>query len=290
MPCDYFLSVAGLIFQIATDRPLFVGASFRPFLTACGEPDITATVSETEKLHAIPDTQIQTEMNYRFCADENRNVYRFFYDEAEPMSPYAVVLCKFENGCVYAEYLESGAMCFTELQNTFYHLGFEALLIHKKRLYFHAACIETHLGGILFSGPSGIGKSTQAELWCKYRDARQINGDRPILQRTDDGWLAWGSPYAGSSRVYVNDSCSVTAIVMLRQAKECSLRRLTAPEAFRAVWSGLTVHTWDEAFVTLACDLAMDLAAIVPVYEFCCTPDEYAVSYLEQALRKELCL
>ena len=57
---------------------------------------------------------------------------------------------------------------------------------------------------------------------------------------------------------------------MLRQAKECSLRRLDMGEAFRAVWSGMTVHNWDEKFVEKVCDLTMDLIADIPVYATVC--------------------
>jgi hypothetical protein len=173
------------------------------------------------------------------------------------------------------------------MQNSFFHVGIESLMLYRERLCFHAACVRTALGGILFSGPSGIGKSTQADLWCKYRGAEQINGDRPILSKGEEGWLAWGSPYAGSSRCYVNASCPVRAIVMLRQAGSCSLRRLSAREAFRAVWSGLTVPAWDAKAMETACDLALELSAAVPVYEFGCTPDAAAVEFLEQGLGKD---
>ena len=74
---------------------------------------------------------------------------------------------------------------------------------------------------------------------------------------------------------------------MLRQAKECRLRRLGPSEAFRAVWSGLTVHTWDRWFLETASDLSLELIGAVPVFEFQCTPDEQAVDYLERELRKE---
>ena len=88
----------------------------------------------------------------------------------------------------------------------------------------------------------------------------------------------------------MNESCAVTAIVVLQQAKTCSLQRLSLPEAFRAVWSGLTVYTWDKAFVEKAFDHTMDLIGTVPVFLFRCTPDLFAVEHLEQALRKECCL
>ena len=150
-----------------------------------------------------------------------------------------------------------------------------------------AACVDTSLGGILFSGVSGIGKSTQANLWCKYRGAKQINGDRPILSKENGGWTAWGSPYAGSSNVHVNDSCDIAAIVLLKQAERCAIRKLSTAEAFRGVWAGLTVRTWDAAFVERASELTIELATGLPVYEFCCTPDEEAVRFLEEELRKD---
>lgn len=77
---------------------------------------------------------------------------------------------------------------------------------------------------------------------------------------------------------------------MLEQGKECAIQRLNVSEAFRAVWSGLTINSWDKGFVERAFDLTMDLINTVPVYRYICTPDEYAVNYLEQELRKESCL
>ena len=77
---------------------------------------------------------------------------------------------------------------------------------------------------------------------------------------------------------------------MLEQAKDCSLQKLSLPEAFRAVWSGLTVYSWDQWFVEKASNLALELIGTVPVFRFRCTPDEYAVEFLERELRKECCL
>ena len=165
-------------------------------------------------------------------------------------------------------------------------LSLERILPLHEALLLHCAFIRVNGEAILFSGASGVGKSTQADLWCTYRDAKLINGDRPILSGEDSGWLAWGSPYAGSSRCHVNACCPVTAIVMLRQEKKCTLRRLGLSDAFRAVWSGLTISSWNEKLMEKAVDLSMQLINSVPVFEFGCTPDEQAVIYLEKELQK----
>lgn len=288
MTYEYLLGVAGILLRMETGQPLIVEQEFHPFLVKDGAPDFRVLYRQVDALPLIPETVIHEDNCYRVHPDGRGGYLRSFFDAPRDYTPYAVA--QYDADVIRVDYLEKGARCVSEMQSSFFHLGFEELLIRKERLCFHAACVDTPLGGILFSGQSGIGKSTQAELWCKFRDAKQINGDRPILSRGEDGWLAWGSPYAGSSGCHVNECCPVTAIVMLKQAGECSLRRLDSGEAFRAVWSGLTMHSWDEGFVEKACDLALALSDDVPVFEFACTPDEAAVDYLERELGKEGCL
>lgn len=284
----YGFSISGLTLLLETEQPLAVGEQFLPFLADAGKPDIRVVFRQVAALPPVPEAVLHQDNCYRVHPDGRGGCLRSFFDAPRDFTPYALAYP--EGECLRVDYLEKGKRCVGELQNAFFHLGLEELLIRRERLCLHAACVDTGQGGILFSGPSGIGKSTQAALWTRYRGAKQINGDRPILSKRDGGWLAWGSPYAGSSRCHVNEKSPVRAIVMLRQAGACSLRRLELPEAFRAVWSGLTVHSWDQGFVQTACDLALELVSAVPVYELGCTPDEQAVECLERGLEKEGCL
>lgn len=284
------LEIAGLSLSLRSFQKWEEEPSFLPFVTEAEKPDYTAVFRETDALPAFSDTVIHEDECYRVHPDGRGGYVRSFFDAPRDYTPYAVARYDHVHGRIQIDCLPKGAHCVSEIHNSFFHLGFEAMLIHRHRLCFHAACVDTPLGGLLFSGPSGIGKSTQAALWQQYRGARQINGDRPILSKAEDGWLAWGSPYAGSSKCHINENCAVSAIIMLRQAKTCSLERLSMPEAFRAVWSGLTVHSWDKVLVEKAVDLTMDLITNVPMYAFDCTPDEEAVRYLERELGKERCL
>ena len=287
MCSECLLEIAGVRFRLETQEPLALTKEFKPFLTAESRTDFTIRYRQVEVLPPIPAEVLHEECSYRVHPRPEGGYFRSFFDAPRDLTPYGVVYPGAAEGEVLVDYLEKGAAGIMQITNSFFYPGFEDLMLRKDRLCFHAACVDTPLGGILFSGRSGIGKSTQAELWCRYRGARQINGDRPVLSQSQSGWLAWGSPYAGSSGVHVNEHCAVSAIVMLRQAKECSLRRLDMGEAFRAVWSGMTVHNWDEKFVEKVCDLTMNLIADIPVYELACTPDEAAVTTLEQMLRKE---
>lgn len=281
------LSVAGIKILLETDEPLIRNEEFVPFLTEENVADVQAGFYAVDWLPPVPERVILADRCFKIAADAQGNFQKFFYEKSRDTVHYAVSAYDSISGYIRVEYLKAYKHCVSEIKNCFFHIGFEAILLRRNKLCLHAACVETSFGGILFSGASGIGKSTQADLWCKYRMARQINGDRPILAKEDREWLAWGSPYAGSSKYHVNDFCSVFAIVLLKQAKTCSLRRLASMEAFRGVWAGVTVRSWDVAFVEEASSLTVDLVTAVPVYEFSCTQDEESVAFLEEKLRKE---
>lgn len=172
--------------------------------------------------------------------------------------------------------------------NTFFHIGLEQIMVREQRLIFHAACIETIYGGILFTGPSGAGKSTQADLWIKHRNAFLINGDRPILSVDESGWKAWGSPYAGSSRCYVNKSCDIRAIVRVVQDSENKVVKLKGSNAFSTVFSGVTVNDWSREDVHMASELVIHLINSIPVYELHCTKSKEAIEILETVLKGEM--
>lgn len=280
------LLVAGVSIRIDHDQPLELTEEFAPFLHEQAQPRYRAVFRQVDSLPAIPGEAVFEDNCHRVHPDGKGGFCRSFFDAPRDLMPYSVVTYDYAAGIIDVPYLEKGRLCVSEMSNSFFHLGLEGIMIRENRLCFHASCVATDLGGILFSGPSGIGKSTQADLWCRLREGKLINGDRPILSVDGGEVLAWGSPYAGSSRCYVNGSCPVSAIVMLRQAPQCSLRRLSHGEAVRRIYAGLNVHRWDRGFINKACDLTVELAARLPVYELSCTPDEAAVVCLENALKE----
>ncbi len=276
------LSLAGLVLRLETEQPLQESAAFRPFLTA-GKPDFAGRFCKVPRLPSFDRAVLYRGNCYRVHPGNVRT----YFDATRGESPYAVARTDYPSGRVQIDFLSHGQGCIAQMDNAFFHLGFEGALIRHDRICFHASCIRTDFGGILFSGPSGIGKSTQAQLWQTFRGATLINGDRPILQKTDDGFLAWGSPYAGSSACYLNECVPVRAMVFLSQSRANTIRRLDTAEAFRKLYSGMTMYSWDGEFVTRACDLAEELTKTVPCYALSCLPDETAVECLERRLKED---
>lgn len=159
----------------------------------------------------------------------------------------------------------------------FLHLiGIEELLLQKKAFLLHSSFVELNGYTVLFSGPSGVGKSTQAFNWEKYLNADVLNGDRCVVREMKDGFYGCGSPWAGTSGIYRNEMAPIKGIFILKQAKENKVRRLKA-EAFSKLYQQSIVNEWNSEFVTGLTDLIVRLLGQVPVYELSCRPDEEAV-------------
>ncbi|MBE6919748.1 MAG: hypothetical protein E7469_08710 [Ruminococcaceae bacterium] len=160
----------------------------------------------------------------------------------------------------------------------------EHLVLEQGGVVFHCSYIAHQGRAILFTAPSGTGKSTQAELWRKHRGAEIINGDRAAIRVTEDGVMACGIPFAGSSEYCRNETLSLAAIVYLAQAPQTTIRPLRGYESFRCIWEGCSVNTWDKADISRAADLVQRIVEEIPVYYLPCTPDESAVQALENML------
>lgn len=151
----------------------------------------------------------------------------------------------------------------------------------------HASFIEHAGQAILFTAPSGTGKSTQARLWCDHMGAELVNGDRAAVRLIDGEVCACGIPFSGSSPVRRNVTLPLKAIVYLSQAPENSITKLRGVRAFRRVWEGCTVNTWDRADVEKATKTVTEVITRVPVYHLACTPDERAVELLKHTMEVE---
>ena len=166
-------------------------------------------------------------------------------------------------------------------------LSVEHLLARNDGFVFHCSCIDHEGKAILFTAPSQTGKSTQAELWNKYRGSEIINGDRIAIRLVNGVLMAEGIPFAGSSQYCKNRSLPIEAIVYLAQAHDTSIRKLRGYEAFSRIWEGISVNVWDKEDMERVSHVVQK-AAELPVFYLSCTPDESAVVALHEILAKQV--
>lgn len=197
--------------------------------------------------------------HYAVSSQENRNHYRIWFvpEVAEMLDQDTVYLAAFS-------------------------LEKQAIKDHAMILHSAYMCYEDT--AVLFSAPSETGKSTQADLWEKYRGTWTVNGDRSLLIREKDGWYANGWPVCGSSEICNNKSYPVRAIVMLSQARENRISRLKGIEALRKVMEQITINAWNSEFQMQAMDELECLLQEIPIYHLECDISEDAVRCLETVL------
>lgn len=240
-----------------------------------------------DELENIQGTKVYSGLEYDVIRRRDNQYIRLFKDHKEGDRVYAVLQSMPESGKAVISVLKGNEYHFDDTNNSFFHTGWEQFLIQRNRLILHASLLNTQFGGLVFSGPSGIGKSTQAELWEEYEEAEQINGDRPILYKKENVWMGYGSPYAGSSKCYVNKGIPVRAIMLLAQGEDCRIMPLRKSEAFREIFRNCTVYSWDREFVERVITLVTELVSDIPIYRLICTPDQRAVEAVKELLKKE---
>lgn len=229
----------------------------------------------------LPDVQED-----RFTEGRRTYVADGTYFSAHPeLPPYAYVSRRtVRDGYLRCEYLPGNEEYMDYARNLITLMDLEATLLDFGGLILHASFIRWNDSGIVFSAPSGTGKSTQAELWERYEGADILNGDRAALRRIDGEWRAFGLPYAGTSGIYRNESAPLRAIVALRQAKENRIRRIHGAEAFRYLYPETMIHRWDPAFEARATAFLLELMGDVPVFLLECLPDKGAVNLLRETI------
>lgn len=207
-----------------------------------------------------------------------------YYDLRKPISHISIA----DNSIMLADRFWKNAMVISDTISQEYDKFllqiFYCHAVQKNMLQLHSSLISVNDRGLMFLGPSGIGKTTQAELWNKYRDALIINGDIVFIQETENAFLGWGTPWHGSSPYCENTSVPVHAMIVLKQALENSIRELSGFEKVTAVSNSVFYPQWLENGMELCLETLDHLLSSVPVYELSCRPDEDAVRITEEAV------
>lgn len=143
-------------------------------------------------------------------------------------------------------------------------------------LLVHASFIEYNGEGIIFTGPSGIGKTTQAQLWEMFKEARIINGDKVFIRNENGSFNAYGLPWKGSSEYCLNRKAPLKAIVILKQSMNNSIRKLEE-ETIECFMPHVFFPHWDKKCLDKALDTFDSLIKTVPVYLLECKANCEAV-------------
>ena len=232
------------------------------------------------------------EEKYIVFKNEVKKVYyknnKYYWYYKIPTSKMWEICCEEENkfsnvtiNPIYIKYYEN-------IEYLISRLNIQGILLSKEVMILHSSFIIHNNESILFTAPSGTGKSTQASLWEKYKGAEIINGDRSAIGTRTGEYFAYGLPFCGSSNICKNKEAPLKAIVVLKQAKENSVRRLSKIEAFKILLGQVAINRWNKKDMELAMTLIEELIEKVPVVMLSCRPDKEATDVLNDYLNNEI--
>lgn len=179
-------------------------------------------------------------------------------------------------GCFSREYCESLSI-FENIARK---------LPYYNKMVFHGACITYKEHGLLFTAPSGTGKTTHICLWKQYfkDDVDIVNGDKPILEVREDGVIAHSVPYSGKEGYYKNTSAKLKGICIIKQGTSNKTRRVSPSEAMVTLYTQMYIPYDSEEATLLTMGLLDALLKGCPIYELTCDISEDAVKSSYQAM------
>lgn len=274
-------SICGKRILIESPLPLTEHENFRIFAVDGGSADIKITYNVAEKLPDFPVNTKKTSAGV-LVSCEGENVYRH-----TPMGVAEGALSCYKTtdtseSLVYFTNQSYGVM--SDFRYMWNSVSLSQLFLPFKILLLHASYISTEAGAVLFTAQCGVGKSTQAELWRKYMSAEVINGDKAGVSVEKDGVFAHGLPFCGTSGICKNKTLPLKAIVLLSQAPENKIIRVTGIQAIQSLMGNIYLDFVAPGETQQCVDTLIELLSKVPVYHLQCTPDENAVKTLAKEL------
>lgn len=280
---NYYLKIADIKIHVKSPFEINIGKESEDFISCGKGEDILLEYIEIKEPIDV-DGIVVYKNSIQFYKTKEGFIHELY--PAPNHDAYAWVI-PVDKHHYEVRYLEGQEKYIDYSRNIIDVMNIEQVLNKFNAFILHSSFITWNRKGILFSAPSGTGKSTQADLWSKFEGAEIINGDRAGIRKVDNVWSAYGLPIAGSSGIFKNKKAPISHIIILRQGKENKLKRLSPREAFIKIYSETTIHTWDKEFQNNIVNMITDLVQHIPVYLYECLPNEDAVNFLKEKIEED---
>lgn len=161
----------------------------------------------------------------------------------------------------------------------------EKILLQTQGYVLHACFIKYNNEAIVFTAPSGTGKSTQGKLWVDVEGAEIINGDRCIIRNIHNQYYACGLPFCGSSHINKNENVPLKAIVIVKQSPVDEIILLEKSVAIKKIMSETSINFWNPVYIKEIVAIIENSANNVTIVQLNCTKTPNAVNILKTYLQ-----
>lgn len=150
-------------------------------------------------------------------------------------------------------------------------LAFLYLAQRRGMFAMHSASIVYNGRLWLFSGRSGMGKSTHTSLWNKLYGTPIANGDLNLITVSGGTALVHGIPWCGTSNICDTNTYPLGGIVLLGRDSGDVIETLPDHEKILLVAQRFISPSWTDEQLSKNLDFSSELIKLVPVCRLKCT-------------------
>lgn len=206
--------------------------------------------------------------------------YLYNGEPAEPDIEFAVTEAEAASGVAQSH------LCEDDCRYVISGMRFYYELLPFGGFMLHGSCVAADGRAYIFSGPSGVGKSTHTANWLKLlgESAYILNDDKPAILLKDGREYAYGTPWSGKHDISRNEGLPLGGIAFLERGDTNSIERIPSLEAAGLLLSQTVRHIRMER-MNILLELIDKLIAKTPIYRLRCTADISAAALSYQVMR-----
>lgn len=171
-------------------------------------------------------------------------------------------------------------------ENLFHVIRHIFLLYAQKNGYYalHSASILYRGQAWLFSGHSGMGKSTHTALWHEYADTPYLNGDLNLIGKSEEGegYCIYGIPWCGTSGLCTTETVELGGIILLGRDAEDYVEELSPFEQVLRVTQRMISPAWTEQMASGNLEFVEQMAEKTWITQLFCTKAPSAVEVMRK--------
>lgn len=276
-----FLNIADFIIQIKTDTEFTPEPGYELFLTDdkqttdfvvncktgipanifAGQKPVFEAENEQQKFYDI----------YRH--NEGLGFVIYNQQQKNTIQQIAILDKDFRNWTIYS----SKESDYNPLRYPMGPIIMHYMTIRTNSVMMHASCTFDGQRGRMFSGFSGVGKSTMSRIWAEAGNTI-INDDRLIIRELENKFFVYNTP------MYYKDipkKAPLNAVYLIRHSPENKIQKLKGALAASRTMAFCIQNNYDRSFVAERIGFFARLAATVDIYDLGFVPNASVIEFIK---------
>lgn len=223
---------------------------------------------------------MEVKLRWKYTYDLCKN-YLYDGDEKPVFTVFAT------NEQLEAENKKTPGFSYDVLESTCVYRNICEQILKYDGVLIHSAAISVDNEAYLFTANSGTGKTTHMNLWLDKFGERAfiINGDKPILRKTDDGIFVYGTPWCGKEGYNENIRVKVKGICILERAETNQIKKALKKDALTFLISQTSRPKNVEKMDLMLKNLG-EIVDNIPVYRLGCNMEKEACEVAYEKMSK----